>query len=178
MLSQQSVHPQKLFPSTRGTQWGRIHSSWFQNRQRTKPSWSAVFVDREAHVFTKPYHNKMQRRVELQNGCLAGETQNLFILSTLNTIPFSDAGTFSEEKHQQNLSSTIDQYISRLTRRFVWKFSFTFFTRAPRHNHFAREERSFRGSWVELKRTRRSWEIMTLYNTLQNLQRSLESKDR
>ena len=55
-----------------------------------------------------------RNRVELQNGCLSLAHANLFIPSTLNGSCLNDGNKINQEKLQENLSSAIDVYISRV----------------------------------------------------------------
>ena len=56
-----------------------------------------------------------RNRVELQNGCLSLAHTNLFIPSTLNGSCLEGDGKINHEKMQENLSSAIEIYISRVS---------------------------------------------------------------
>lgn len=65
-------------------------------------------------VTTRSSGDSFLNRVELQNGCLSRGHSNLFIPSTLLGSNDSDQGGIDEEKHKQNMSAAIEQYISRV----------------------------------------------------------------
>lgn len=71
-------------------------------------------------------------RAELQNGCLAKGHSNLFIPSTINGAPFDD-GTFSDTIHRQNLSSALEQYITRVDKTSCMKTSIHLFKGPETH---------------------------------------------
>ena len=50
----------------------------------------------------------------MQNGCLSLAHANLFIPSTLNGSCLNDGNKINQEELQENLSSAIDVYISRV----------------------------------------------------------------
>ena len=84
-------------------------------------------------VSTRSSGDSFLNRVELQNGCLARGHSNLFIPSTLNGAPSNVDGTFSEELHRRNLSSAIDQYISRVDKTPCMKTSIHLFKGPETH---------------------------------------------
>ena len=65
-------------------------------------------------VTTRCSGNSFLNRVELQNGCLSRGHSNLFIPSTLLGSNKADEGGLEEEKHKQNMSAAISQYINRV----------------------------------------------------------------
>ena len=78
----------------------------------TRYWWTVHHLKTNGH--SKEQWCKLQKRVELQNGCLALAHANLFIPSTLHGSCMSSSGKVDQQKLQENLSSAIDVYVNRV----------------------------------------------------------------